>query len=259
MTVVYLGTHNPEWLTRDLPAPLMVSRNRLLRFTPGRPARVRFVIDSGGFTELHRHGRWTVTPERYAAELAALSETLGPPDWSAPQDWMCEPSALAATGRTIAYHQSATVDNYAHLRDLGADVIPVLQGWTLRDYRTHADQYAAAGFDLARLPVIGLGSVCRRASTPEIIYLVRQFAALGFRLHLFGARRTAIRRAGPLIESTDSLAWSMHGRRNGPCVHLRSRCANHQHYALSWWADLNRAAAAPPTTTAAQLALELEN
>jgi hypothetical protein len=65
----------------------------------------RWALDSGGFTELSMHGRWTLSPRDYVAEVRSYVAALGRPDWIAPQDWMCEPWILEKTGGTVAEHQ----------------------------------------------------------------------------------------------------------------------------------------------------------
>jgi hypothetical protein len=60
--------------------------------------------------------------------------------------------------------------------------MPVVQGWRLADYLACAELYAVAGVDLAALPLVGLGSVCRRQSTAEIAVIVGELARRGLKL-----------------------------------------------------------------------------
>jgi hypothetical protein len=259
----FLGTHQVAWLaTADV--PLMVSRNRLARRVSLPCASAPWVMDSGGFTELQQHGRWRITAEQYAAEVERYANGVGSLEWAAPQDWMCEPVVIhggtfkgvtfAGTGLNVTEHQARTVGNYLDLMALGAPVIPVLQGHTLADYEACADRYAQAGVDLAALPVVGLGSICRRQNTDEIGEVVGAMAARGIRCHGFGAKAGAIRRYGALLASADSMAWSYGGRRRGTCAHLRSRCASCLHWALAWRDDV----LANDHGDAVQMALPLE-
>ena len=227
----YLGTHEPDWLTR-VDVPLFVSRRRLARRKTQTVAVTDWALDSGGFTEIATYGRWTLTARQYAAEVRHYQTAIGRMEWAAPQDWMCEPSMLARTGLTVAEHQRHTVDNFTELVYIAPDVpwIPVLQGWTLADYLSHVDQYP---IDLTTQPLVGLGSVCRRQATAEIGEIVAALHGRGLRLHGFGCKAAAIRRYGALLTSADSLAWSYSGRRDGTCLR-RSRCANCLHYALDW-------------------------
>ena len=235
----YLGVHEPTWLA-TLQVPAMVSRVRLARRVRPTVAAGPWVLDSGAFTELQRHGGWSISARSYAREVARWGDQLGGLVWAAPQDWMCEPVVIhggpgfVGTGLSVAEHQARTVGNYLDLMALEAPTIPVLQGFSLADYERCVDLYEAAGVRLAGLPVVGLGSVCRREATAEVGAIVAAMAARGIRCHGFGCKAGALRRYGGLLASADSMAWSAAGRRRGPCDHLRSRCANHRHYALTW-------------------------
>ncbi|RBQ17786.1 hypothetical protein DP939_23280 [Spongiactinospora rosea] len=236
--VFYLGTHMPHWLER-VAFPLFVSHRQLSRRPRRRPliARCRWALDSGGFTELALHGRWTIPPDAYAEAVAGYADTIGQLDFAAPQDWMCEPVMLERTGLSITEHQHRTVANYLHLRAIAPDLpfIPVLQGWQLADYLHCADLYASAGVNLASLPRVGLGSVCRRQSTTEIARIVATLAHIGLRLHGFGVKTGGLHRYGQHLASADSLAWSFAARREPPLPgHTHKNCANCLTYAASW-------------------------
>ena len=233
----FLGTHQPGWLGR-LDVPLFCS-HRTLRTRRTLPrARARWALDSGGFTELRLHGGWQTTPTEYAHAVARYAAEVGHLAWAAPQDWMCEPFMLARTGLSVAEHQARTVDNYATLRQLapGLPFIPVVQGWRLADYLACIDRYATAGIDLAAVPLVGLGSVCRRQATGQIGAIVGELAAAGLRLHGFGVKRQGLARYADHLQSADSLAWSYAARRRPAlpgCVGHRT-CANCPRYALAW-------------------------
>jgi hypothetical protein len=239
----FLGTHETSWLAKPALAnvPLFVSRERLIKRKSLPRATGPWSLDSGGFSQVAAHGRFTFTEAQYVAEVRRYRDEIGNLEWAAPMDWMCEAPMLAKTGLTVADHQWLTVVNYLELRRLapGLPFIPVLQGQTLDDYQRCADLYAVHGVDLTT-SLVGLGSVCRRQDTAEIGTIVGHFHAQGLRLHGFGCKAGAIVRYGQLLESADSLAWSKGGKERGACVHLKSRCANHLHYALDWRADILR-------------------
>ena len=180
MSVFYLGAHQPHWLWQTA-FPMFVSHRALTRRRWVPPGSCRWALDSGGFTELSLHGRWITPPEDYAAAVTRYAGQIGGLDFAAPQDWMCEPVMLARTGLPVAEHQHRTVANYLALRQLAPSLpfIPVVQGWRLPDYLACVDLYASAGVDLAALPRVGLGSVCRRQSTAEIAVIVTTLAARG--------------------------------------------------------------------------------
>lgn len=232
----FLGTHMPAWLER-VDFPLFVSRTRLCRRKRLPIARTKWALDSGGFTELARFGRWTISPIRYVREVRRYASEIGNMAWAAPMDLMCEPQVLAKTGLSIVEHQQQTVDNYRAHRDLAPDlpIIPVLQGWTMEDYLRCADRYERSGVDLVSLPLVGLGSVCRRQRTGEIAAIVATLAGYGLHLHGFGVKTQGLRSYSLYLSSSDSMAWSARGRRVKPCMHGRATSeANCLPFAREW-------------------------
>jgi hypothetical protein len=235
--VFYLGAHQPHWLWLA-GFPLFVSHRQLARRRSLRPAACRWALDSGGFTELSIHGRWVTPPAAYAEAVAGYTERPGMLDFAAPQDWMCEPQMIARTGLSVREHQERTVANYLQLRSLAPDLpfIPVVQGWQLADYLHCVSLYESAGVDLAALPRVGLGSVCRRQSTAEIAVIVDTLARRGLRMHGFGVKTGGLHLYGHRLASADSMAWSYAARREPPlpgCTgHIN--CANCLAYATRW-------------------------
>jgi hypothetical protein len=148
-------------------------------------------------------------------------------------DWMCEPSMLAKTGLSVREHQERTVANYLEIRARGP-FIPVLQGWTIDDYHACVGLYESVGVDLKALPLVGVGSVCRRQRTGEIADLMESLHAYGLRLHGFGVK-TGLDSYGQFLTSADSMAWSFRARRSAPLPGCRHKnCANCSIYALAW-------------------------
>jgi hypothetical protein len=222
--------------------PLFVSHRRLARYRPLPVARCRWALDSGAFSELSIHGRWTLTPHAYVAAVRRYRDEITHLAWAAPQDWMCEPAVVARTGLSVREHQRRTVENLLQLRALAPDlpIIPVLQGWALDDYLACVAMYAAAGIDLTREHLVGLGSVCRRQSADEIAVIVMRLHEQGLRLHGFGVKTEGLRRYGRYLMSADSMAWSLRGRYVCGCRHQGSRQraplseANCLHFAREW-------------------------
>lgn len=230
--------------------PLFVARGRLARLRTWRPATTRWAMDSGGFTELSVHGGWRFPVAAYAEEIERADAEIGMLDWAAPMDSMCEPMVLERTGKTVAAHQHETVERYLELRDLVTDVFipPVLQDFESDDYWRCAELYASADVDLLSMPLVGVGTVCRRQATTEIGRLIQGLAATGLRLHGFGVKLDGLGRYGRLLESADSLAWSLGARKkhrhHGPdpdCAHGTEgdgSCANCIRYALRWRSEV---------------------
>ncbi len=237
----WLGTHRPNWLERT-GVPLMVSHRTLAPRKTLPRALGPWVLDSGGFTELSMFGEWRTTPGDYLAAVERYHDEIGNMVWAAPQDWMCEPWIIAKTGLSVREHQRRTVDNYLELtRQSEAPFIPVLQGWTRADYLDHIRMYGRAGVHLGLLPIVGLGSVCRRASERDIVDIIEELHGLGLKLHGFGVKKAALKNAGYLFESADSMAWSFTARRDVPldgCTH--KTCTNCLRYALEWRQKVTR-------------------
>jgi hypothetical protein len=241
MTRFFLGTHLPHWLALpDVAVPLFISDRRLRRYRRLPRAVTIWALDSGGFTELARHGTWDhgPTPAEYVARVRRYRDEIGHLAWAAPQDWMCERHIIAKTGLSVAEHQRRTVDNYLRLRDLAPDlpIIPPVQGDTTTDYLRCVDRYANRGVDLTRAELVGVGSICRRQSSAQLGDILTGLHRVGVtRLHGFGVKTQGLAQYGHLLVSADSMAWSAHARRRPAlpgCAHRT--CANCRRYALAW-------------------------
>ena len=236
----YLGTHVPVHLERT-EVPMFLSRRVLEKRKSSVKSIAPWALDSGGFSELKLNGAWKITPDEYVEIVNRLNQT---PNlrWAAQQDWMCEEVMLEKTGLTVREHQRRTVDNFIELRSLDCDVpiIPVLQGYTMDEYKECFEMFEAAGVDLRDEPVVGLGSVCRRQNTDDIERIVTCFHAKDLRLHGFGVKTLGLKRYGEMLESADSLAWSFGARysQSHCSIHRENpttkNCANCLTYALEW-------------------------
>lgn len=255
----YLGTHRIHWLhpgraREDKPSgPLFVSARQLRRRKSPYPAGdTDFAVDSGGFTELSKFGRWTVGAEQYAIEVRSWARELGFLRWAAIQDWMCEPwiieggagpaggAPAPGTGLTVEQHQELTVRSYLDLRALAPEIrwLPVIQGQSLADYLAHVDMYSDAGICLAAHACVGVGSVCRRQSTAEIVPLLDGLARAGLRMHGFGVKAHGLARAAGMLVSADSLAWSYAARKQAHLPGHSKSDANSQRVAEAWRAQI---------------------
>lgn len=240
MTVkFYLGTNKAGWLQKST-VPLFVSHRTLRSRVKRRPARVEWALDSGGFTELSLNGQWTISPEEYAWHAFVYQSSYGKMDWASQQDWMCEDIMLARTGKTVAEHQALTTQNLLDLRKAEPKVhfIPVIQGQTAEDYLRHIEQFRDAGIDLAKESTVGIGSVCRRQSTKEIVPIVEEVTGRGLRLHGFGMKTLGLQKVSHLMTSADSMAWSFTARmqqiRLEACTHRAPRCSDCLEFATLW-------------------------
>jgi hypothetical protein len=168
------------------------------------------LLDSGGFTELSKYGRYKVSLDEYVGVIQRLD-----PVGAFCQDWMCEEKVMRKTGSNIRVHQWNTLGGFLELEQkVGDKALPVLQGYKRDDYLRHLEDYVRAGVGFERL--FGLGSVCRRSKTsiPESIICSLREACPEIKLHGFGLKITAFKR--PLVinnlHSADSMAWSLNRR-----------------------------------------------
>jgi hypothetical protein len=250
----YLGAPNPAWLHRHPGIRLFVSRRQMPRSKFKRSV-TRWGLDSGGFTELQKYGRWTIGASEYSDLVNTYHSEVGMLDWVAPQDWMCEPivisggvasgQSFAGTRLSVIEHQERTVENFIELSGkCNARVIPVVQGFSIDEYHECIDLYGSAGIDLSHFETVGVGSICRRQGTSEAVDILRTISERGINIHGFGLKREALKNAIQYLRSADSMAWSFNARRNGPatCGKMNSRtgepiknCANCYHAAVEWY------------------------
>ena len=228
----YLGTHMPCWLSRT-GVPLFISAVRLRGRKRFPRAVGRWALDSGGFSELAAHGEWQTSPRGYASEAMLWEDEIGGLDWCAIQDWMCEPDMLRMTGLCVEEHQRRTVESYLDLMTMAPDLpwAPVIQGWSMGEYEDCIELYAQHHVDLTKLPVVGVGSVCRRQCMMRAPLILSHIQSLGINVHAFGLKRTgleALHQLGEDITSADSMAWSYHARAE------KNGLQNDMGFALEW-------------------------
>lgn len=238
--VFYLGVHEPAWMPRSN-VRLFVSHRRLTRRVKYPRAKTQWALDSGGFTEISLHGKWTVTPQDYVRACERYMSEIGKLEWCSPQDWMCEPHMIEKTGLTVREHQQRTLDNYLLLRSLSPKVpyIPVLQGWRAEDYVQHAHDYLTAGVDLNTALSVGVGSVCRRQGTEEAVGILKSILSVApkAKLHFFGLKTLGVQRLAPYLASSDSMSWSLNARKGNRLPgheKVHASCANCFDFALAW-------------------------
>jgi hypothetical protein len=229
--------------------PACVSYGRLRRATLPAPRGPVF-LDSRGFSEISEHGCYTFSAREYAAFVRRLRDEWGERLAHASiMDWMCEPQMLSRTGKTIAEHQQLTVNSWVTLNSIDASLpwVPVLQGYSPDDYERCADLYQRhTCTHLASLPLVGIGSVCRRQGMAQAADIITRLYARGLtNLHGFGFKLTGLvsrkLRLCRYLASADSMAWSrrarnawLHERRRlCGCAH-RGGCANCLAFALQW-------------------------
>lgn len=193
--------------------------------------------DSSAYSQLALHGRWKFGVRRYVEDVRRYRDQVGNLQWASIRDWMCEAHVLAKTGLSVLEHQTRTVASYDELLDLAPEIwwVPVLQGFTRDEYMRCADMYQSAGHELKDLPMVGLGSVCRRQDTDLAEDIIRELTAAGIKVHGFGFKTLGLGRVKDVVASADSMAWSLNAKNHPPlpgCTH--KHCNNCLKYALRW-------------------------
>jgi hypothetical protein len=214
----FVGIHQPSDAKRLGPVFVSVTRLTGPRGRKSKFTDAPWIMDSGAFTTLARHGGYPEPPAAYAAHIRR---------WAAPnlvaavaQDYMCEPVMLAKTGLTVANHQRLTIERYDELLacDLnGVTVMPVLQGYDPADYAAHVHAYSRR---LTPGMWVGVGSVCKRNGDPGAVLAVLNAIHAerpDLRLHGFGLKVTSLKVEAirDHLHSADSIAWSYSARRKG--------------------------------------------
>lgn len=177
-----------------------------------------WIMDSGAFTTIMKHGGYPESVSEYAGQIKRW-KTNGNLLAAVSQDYMCEKHMLERTGLTVAEHQRLTIERYDALvaEDTGVYIMPVLQGYASKEYVAHLRAY---GERIKPGAWVGVGSVCKRNSNPMAIWWV--LSAIkderpDLRLHGFGLKTTSLQEPiiRDLIWSADSMAWSFAARREG--------------------------------------------
>lgn len=206
-----------------------ISANRLWDSAPVISAH-KWVMDSGAFDEIFRHGRYRHSVEDYAHLIRKYQHNEGLLAAVA-QDYMCERMICAKVlgipeseltdemfQAQVLKHQEMTIERYDALmrQDVGGVyIMPVLQGFEPEEYVRHLRMY---GNKLAQGAWVGVGSVCKRQGDPT--YMLAVLEAIhaerpDLRLHGFGVKLTALKnpRIAELFYSADSMAWSFASRK----------------------------------------------
>lgn len=214
----FTGLHQPSDAKHFSASFVSVNRlrNRKSSFECGD-----WIMDSGAFTTIATHGGYPLPVKAYADEIRAIvrRQTSGNLLAAVAQDYMCEAWMLEKTGLTVADHQRLTIERYDDLvaEDTGVYILPVLQGYSSKEYVAHVRAY---GDRLPQGAWVGVGSICKRNS--DICAIWKVLSSIkderpDLRLHGFGLKTTSLQ--NPIIRgllwSADSMAWSFAARKLG--------------------------------------------
>lgn len=189
---------------------------------PTLPEDVIAVSDSGAYRAL-QIGGYSFTIEQYVNWLNTFR-----PRWAATRDYVC----AFADEQTVIERQQFTSDQAWQMWRVYPDVpwkwTPVIQGWTVEEYRCHARELRPLIQDMRRKghsEVVGIGTLKVRDGGAEVSRIVHAVAdALpGIPFHLFGVSLKFIKaRDGyfPQTASIDTSLW------DGRCGHKARHAAN---------------------------------
>ncbi len=164
-------------------------------------------LDSGGFTLLNQYVDYPFSTINLANLIARLR-----PHFYVPKDYPCEPEISRSLGlMTNVQRIKATVANAVELAEwesqLPGQMVPVIQGYTLREYLHCLHLHREAG---TIRDYMAVGSMCRRINDRELgrlipgIYCAAQ--RLGCtKLHFFGLKLSpSLKIYNEMIYSRDS-------------------------------------------------------
>jgi hypothetical protein len=208
----YVGMHMPS--KADKVERAFVSVNVIKNRKSGFPVG-DWIMDSGAFTTIAKYGYYPEPVKAYADQIRRWKNN-GNLVAAVSQDYMCEDIMLKKTGLTIEDHQRLTIERYDALvaEETGVYIMPVLQGYSPQSYIDHIKQY---GERLGPGAYVGVGSVCKRNSSPSsIVQVLKAIKSIrpDLRLHGFGVKTTALawEEVRDNLESADSMAWSFAAR-----------------------------------------------
>lgn len=205
---------------RELNAPVLLSANQLWkngRWKLPDLDGLDVALDSGGFVS-QVNGGFKFTMQDYVELVDMLN-----PTWYAAMDICCEPEVgyheeRWFKGESPAWpHVRATIHNLWKLLDVSRrNPVPVIQGWSLRDYAWCVLRMEETINHWPNL--VGVGTMCRRNTKGicEVMNLLDRMLPPHVKLHLFGVKGAVLRRLNACfshrIESIDSFAHAMRAR-----------------------------------------------
>lgn len=218
----------PEWtghlvrVAAGLGCPTLVSAGR--RWRDGRlhgvPRAFRLpdvALDSAGFVAMRHHGGYPWTVADYVGLAASY-----PWAWWSQMDLCCEPE-IASDRTAVRDRVRGSAQLLRECRAVAADrgipaPMPVLQGWTVDDYRlsaVHINEVLGGQWPA----LVGVGSVCRRQlDGPDgvfaVVTVLDRILPPEVGLHLFGQKGDALGffATWDRVASVDSCAWDDRAR-----------------------------------------------
>lgn len=244
---VDVDSMRPDVMPRSVPYLLPASSFYRRGFPiPKLPIGAETAVDCGGFVATFKWGTYRYMPGTYddwCSEVPGLT-------WAAMFDYCCENEITSAEGAaTVIERQRWTTESAQHFLECFGyrswSWVPTVQGWTVDDYKRHAEALApliwemqrwygdeVASYDyfdgdeanvddvaaFARRTVtgatwrVGIGTLCRRASGKMIAEIVQAVTSIlgPVPLHLWGVKldQLTAHNLPDNVVSCDSAAWN---------------------------------------------------
>ena len=197
-----------HWPLPYLPR-VMLSWNMCRTLKKAWKIDVPWMMDSGAFSVILKHGKYPYSPEEYASGIEKWK-----PDIAWTMDYPCEPTVREKGQYDPIIAQEMTINNQIRLLDLNVNTQMVVQGWEISDYLENLDKIKEQGLLTERL---GIGSVCRRGQSGQIARIIRtvkQNVPSWVKLHGFGIKISVIKSTDAKfhLHSSDSLSWDYESR-----------------------------------------------
>lgn len=188
-------------LNESMPLNIMYSYLYLnmSKVEPLHPFEKTF-LDSGAYSKIGDNGEYPFSFEDYIQYTKDYDF-----NYVSTLDYPCDERLIS--GLSIKERVEKTADNTAELIDYIPNLVPVLQGKTYDDYVYSLKLYEER--DLLK-EYIGIGSICIRKKTSEIVRIVKNLyhrLPRNTKIHCFGLEIPSIKKLHPYIESSDSHTW----------------------------------------------------
>jgi len=195
---------------KTLPLRIMYSYLYLRNFKEfDNPEFLETYLDSGAYSQINDKGDYPFSMEEYVEYANKHHFThVATLDYPCDERFISELSIKDRIGRTV--------ENTVNLIDQVPNLCAVIQGFTQSEYLDCIDQYNDQG---ALTSNVGIGSICIRKKTSEIVPLVKTIKRNlpgETKIHCYGLEIPSIKKLYPYITSSDSHTW-------GQCLHIGGR------------------------------------
>jgi len=176
----------------------------------------RLFLDSGGYSFFIKWGKYPFSVEEYVSFANQIQDEY-PLTEVAIMDYACEPDINRTNLKTNKERIDSTIQNALSCIDYEPNLpwVPIVQGYTLQEYRYCLDQYKEVGLYDDDFHLWAIGSLCARKKVGGIRKIVVDLSReINYPIHTFGMTITALKDPQIFfnIHSSDSGAWSFNAK-----------------------------------------------